>query len=314
MKMPVGRRRHAQVRGDVEVLAHRAAHERHLAVEFDGRVDHLLDAVDVRGEAGDDDAPLAAREDLVERGTDRRLGGHDAWAVGVGRVAAQAEDALGAELGEARDVGRAPVDRGLVEAVVARDQDRAELRVEGDGAGVGDRVRHVNRLDLERPGLGALARLEHDEVGVADLSLLQLRAHEAESQRAAVDRLGNTQLAKHVGHRADVVLVSVGEDHRVDVVLALPERGEVRQDEVDAEHLGRRKHHSRVHDDDPPIAFDGGHVLADLPEPAQRQDLDLAHRPSSAISWSASRAWPGRRGPSAAAASRRSARASKGSP
>ena len=49
-----------EVGGDVEVLAHRAADERDLAAEGVGGVDDLLDAMDVGGEAGDDDPPVAA--------------------------------------------------------------------------------------------------------------------------------------------------------------------------------------------------------------------------------------------------------------
>ena len=201
----------------------------------------------------------------MKRRADGRLRGADARPVCVGRVAAEAKDALGAKFGESCNVSGATVDRSLVEAVIAGDQDRAELRVKRDGAGVWDRVRHVDRLDLEGPGRCALARLEHDKRGVANLSLLQLRAHEAERQRATVDRLRDPELAEHVRNSAHMVFVAVGEDQRVDVVLALPERGEVGQDEVDAEHLGRREHHACVDDHDPPIGLDGGHVLADLP-------------------------------------------------
>ena len=47
--------------------------------------------------------------------------------VGVGRVAAEQQQAFAAELGEPRDVGGPAVDRGLVELVVAGHQHRAEL-------------------------------------------------------------------------------------------------------------------------------------------------------------------------------------------
>ena len=53
--------------------------------------------------------------------------GRDPGAVGVGRVAAEQQQAVAAELGQPRDVGRAAVDRGLVELVVAGHQHRAEL-------------------------------------------------------------------------------------------------------------------------------------------------------------------------------------------
>src|SRR3712207_7561603 len=49
----------------------------------------------------------------------------------------------------------------LVELVVARDEDRAELRVQRHRAHVGDRVRHVHELDPERAVVGALPGGEH---------------------------------------------------------------------------------------------------------------------------------------------------------
>ena len=49
-----------------DVLAHRAAHQRDLAAEGGRGVHHLLNAVDVRGEAGDHDPALAAGEGLLE--------------------------------------------------------------------------------------------------------------------------------------------------------------------------------------------------------------------------------------------------------
>ena len=92
-----------------------------------GGVDHLLHAVDVRREARHDDAALAAREDLLQVRSDDRLRRREAVAVDVRRVAAQQQHALAAELRQARDVGRLPVDGGLVELVVAGDQHRPEL-------------------------------------------------------------------------------------------------------------------------------------------------------------------------------------------
>ena len=49
---------------DVRVLAHRAADQRDAPADRGRGIHHLLDPVDVRGEAGDDDAALAAGEHL----------------------------------------------------------------------------------------------------------------------------------------------------------------------------------------------------------------------------------------------------------
>ena len=66
-----------------------------------GDLDGLLHAVDVRGEAGDDDAPLGLGEDLVEGLADDALGGGGARRLGVGGVGEQGEHALLPELREA---------------------------------------------------------------------------------------------------------------------------------------------------------------------------------------------------------------------
>src|SRR5205814_2185914 len=69
-----------------------------------------------------------------------------------------------------------------------------------------------------------------------------------------------------------VILVAVREDDGLDVADALPQRAEIRQDEIDAQHLGRGEHEPHVDDRDPTVELDDGHVLADLAEPAERED------------------------------------------
>jgi hypothetical protein len=71
-----------------------------------------------------------------------------------------------------------------------------------------------------------------------------------------------------------VVLVAVREDDRLDRVLALDEVGEVRQDQVDAVHLGGREPETGVDHDDAAVVLDDGHVLADLAQPAEREDAE----------------------------------------
>ena len=154
---PLGHLDVAEPAADVDVLAHRAADQRDLAAERLGGVDDLLDAVDVRREAGDDDAALAAPERLLELGPDARLGRRPAGAVGVGRVAAEEQNALAAELGKPPDVGGLAVDRRLVELVVAREQDGAELAGDRTGEHVRDRVGELDRLDVERAGVDVVA-------------------------------------------------------------------------------------------------------------------------------------------------------------
>ena len=79
------------------------------------------------------------------------LGGGRARGLGVGGVGQQRQHALLAELGERVDVGDAPVDRRVVELVVAGEDDGAEVGPEHDRQGVGDAVAHGHERELERP-------------------------------------------------------------------------------------------------------------------------------------------------------------------
>ena len=78
-------------------------------------------------------------------------------------------------------------------------------------------------------------------------------------------------LAQQVRHRADVVLVAVGEHQRLDVVEPVPDRVEVGQDQVDAGVVLLGEQHPAVDDQQPAVVLEDGHVAADLAEAAERR-------------------------------------------
>ena len=171
------------------------------------------------------------------------------------------------------------VDRRLVELVVAGDEDRAELGLQRDRARIRDRVRHVDQLDVERAGLDDLAVLDVLDVDVArELVLVELGARHRHRQRAAVDRrrVVDAELAQQERQAAEMVLVAVRDDDRLDVRDAAAQVREVGQDEVDAHHLGRGEAQADVHEDDAVLVLDDRHVLADLAQAAKREDAQLA--------------------------------------
>jgi hypothetical protein len=90
---------------------------------------------------------------------------------------------------------------------------------------------------------------------------------------AGVDRHAR-ELRQHVRQRADVVLVGVGDEERLDVGAALLEVRDVGDDEVDAEHLLVGEHEAAVDDDDLVAVLEDVHVLADLAHPAERDDAE----------------------------------------
>ena len=165
--------------------------------------------------------PSQAREGLQQRRADARLRRRDPRPVGVGRVAAEQQQALAPQLGEPRDVGRAAVDRGLVELVVAGHQHRAELGAEDRRARRRGSSAPCGRARARTGPAWTVSPARQDlERRVLELVLLELRAHHADRQQAAVDHRRHADLAQHEGQRADVVLVAVGEDDGLDVVGA----------------------------------------------------------------------------------------------
>ena len=222
--------------------------------------------------------PSQRAEHAIQVRADDRLALADARPVDVRGVAAEQQDAVAAELGEARHVGGRAADRRLVELVVAREQHGAERRRQRDAGGVGDRVREVDALDLERAGVHRVPDRQHLELDVAQLVLVELRARHGDRQLAAVDdrHLVLAEVADHPRQRADVILVAVGDDERLDRVDVLAQVREVRQDEVDAHHLGGREAQAAVDDDDPAVVLDDREVLADLADASEREDAQCA--------------------------------------
>ena len=115
----------------------------------------------------------------------------------------------------------------------------------------------------------------HHRVQIAriDAVFLETSLENAERQTRAVDRHGD--LLHHIRECPDVILMSVRQDDRLHHVLVFDQIGDVRNNEVDAEHVLLREHEPGVDDDDLVVHADGGHVLSDFAKSAERYDLHL---------------------------------------
>ena len=102
-------------------------------------------------------------------------------------------------------------------------------------------------------------------------SSMRFRARPSDERRP-VDR--ERDVTQQEGQPAGVVLVRVGEEHRLDPVGVLPEVREVGEDEVDARHVGLGEHDPAVDDQDAVVDLEAEAVAPDLTEPAEEDDLD----------------------------------------
>ena len=263
----------AQLRGDLHDVLHAPAGDGHLPPAGGGGVQHLLDAVDVAGEGGDDDALLAAGELPLERGAHGALAHGIAGALHVGGVRQQRQHALLAQLAEPRQIDDLAVDGRGVDLEVAGVDDGAHAGVDGEGHGVGDGVVHMDELYLEFACPDGLARLHGDELGGAHQPvLLQLQLDKPRREFRAVD--GQVDLLEHIGDGADVILVAVGDEQTPQTAAVLHQIRHVGDDAVDAVHVVAGECHAAVHHDDPAVLI-GGHVLADLVQTAKRDDFQF---------------------------------------
>ncbi len=218
----------------------------------------------------------ALGEHLVEHRRDVPLRPDDARDLGVGRVGEQQVDALAAKPREPGQVGQPPVERQLVHLEVAGVQHDAGRGLDRHGERVGDRVVHREEFKVEGSErvLGSLLDLHYFR---SQPVLGELGLHQGERQLGP-DQGDVAALAEQVGHRADVVLVGVREDQRLDVVEPVFQVAEVRQDQVDARLVRLGEQDAAVDDEQPPEVLEDRHVPADLTEPAERDDAQAVAR------------------------------------
>lgn len=205
-----------------------------------------------------------------------RSGGTKPGNLGVRGVGEKKVDAFLAQPGERVQVGETAVQRELVHLEVTGGHGHARGGADGDGESVRDGV--VDRDELAVEDADALALALGDLKGVrTDPVLLELRLDEREGQLRADE--GDVRLqAQQVRDTTDVVLVAVREDDALDVVQAVPDRGEVRQDQVDARLLLLGEEDAAVDDEQAAAVLEDRHVAADLAQAAERGDPQGALR------------------------------------
>jgi hypothetical protein len=265
-------REEPELAGRSRRLVHRAPEERDDALVRARRVRHLLDSMDVAREARDDDQLARPRDDLVQHGPDAPLAGGVSGLLGVRRVAQQQVDASTGLRGERVEIRGAPVERRLVDLEVPRVKDRAEGGVHRDRHAVGDGVRHAQEAHRERPhGRRAADDRLAERGALPHAVLLELALEQRERERRPVYRQ-MPELTKEIRERPDVVLVAVREHGGFEAIGPLAHVGEVRQDEIDARHVGVRERQPGVDQQHAPVELDAGHVPADLTDAAEEHE------------------------------------------
>ena len=276
---------HAEVSSHAHVLLHAQTERGNHSTIRDGSIGDLLNAVQVAGEAGRDDAAaLLLTEHTAQHRTHARLARSMSVLLGVRAVGEQQTNALGGGDGaDATEVGATTIHRGEVELEVAGVQDDTLRGVQGDGVRVRNRVRDGDELHVERTDHPPLAVAHHNQVGLSEqASFFNSVTRQTQRDSRAVD--GEAQLTQQILQCADVVFVAMSGHHGHDVVGALAQPREVGQHKVDAMHVGVGEHEAAVDEKDLALLLDGHAVAADLTETAEEDDAygSSHHRPRRA--------------------------------
>ncbi len=260
----------AQFTGGAHVADHGAAHKGDLAVVLVRRVNDLLDAVHVAGEAGNHYAARGRAHDLVDGRDQVGFCSQEAGNFGVGGVGHEQVNALLAQAGEAGKVGDALVQRELVHLEVASFQHQAGRRADGNSQTVRDGVVHCKEFDVERAKLAAVAFLDRDQLAL-DPVLVQLGLQEGQGQLGGDD--GDVAaVLEQVRDTANVVLVTVGQHQANHVRPAVLQVGEVGDDDVDAGVVLLGEQNAAVNDQQLAAKFEDCHVAANLPQSTEGDD------------------------------------------
>ena len=236
---------------------------------LDGKIQHLLYPVYVGGKAGHHQFLPGLFEDPFQGRLHVLLGQGEPRHLGVGGVHQEQIDPLSAEPGETTQVGDPSIQRQLVHLEVAGVQHGAAGGPHKDRHRVRDRV--VDRDEFQIKGA------EADPFTIGDRPqrhptqpmFAELLVEKTQGQPAPEYRDVAT-LPQQVWHGADVVLMAMGQDQRLDIVEPVGDCLQTWQDQVDSGMVVFREQHPAVDQQQPTIHLEAGHVAPHITQPAQR--------------------------------------------
>ena len=220
-QQPAGHPQVAEVAGDAHVAHHRPADEGDLAAVLDRGVEHLLHPVHVGGEAGDDDALLVLAKISSSTGPISRSGvtkpGTSAL---VESAISRSTPSVPSRAKPARSVSRPSSGSwSILKSPVCSTRPAGVRMATASASGMEWLTAKNSQSNGPERLRSALDHLDRDGSIRCSASL----PHQGQGELRA-DQRDVAALAEQVRHRADVVLVAVGEHQRLDVGPAGPSR------------------------------------------------------------------------------------------
>ncbi len=255
----------AEIFGNFRGVVHGAADERDFASVLMCQFHGQPDAMNGRRKAGNEQPPLGLRENFIKLPAHRALARRVSFALNVGRILKQRQDALFAVFGEGVQIEKMVVGGRGIDFEIAGMNDDAQWSVNRERNAIHQAVGHVNGVDGEDADLEAFAGAHLAQIGVIEQAVLvELVLHVSQSKLRSPDR--NIEFGKNPGQGADVVFVAVGEDDSAHPLPVFDEVGNVGNNDVHAEQFSLGEHEAGVNHNNVVAPADGHAVHTELAE------------------------------------------------
>ncbi|CDC25498.1 uncharacterized protein BN668_01818 [Firmicutes bacterium CAG:466] len=229
--------------------------------------------MDIRGECGNHDTVSGSFLKNPFKHLTYILFRHSkAFAFRVGAVAHEEQYALTAQFRKTLQVDDIPVDGCIVHFKVPGMDDHTHRGLDCQRHRVGDGMVCMDEFHHHFPQFYFFAGHNGVQCGfIQHFMLSELIFQQAQCQQCAEYR--HFQLFQYIGQCADVVFVTVSQHDASDFFYVLCQIGNIRNNQVNAQHIVLGERQATVDDDDIVAVFQYGHILPDLFQTAQSDNF-----------------------------------------
>ena len=193
--------------------------------------------------------------------------------LGVCTVGKQKEHTLIAKIGETAEIRHLPIHRCIVELEVTRMNNHPHGRLDRESDRIGNGVVHADKSDAETTNVDDVPCHDGVQIGRVHPILLQASLQYAERQTCTIH--GAWDLLHHIRESTNMILMPMRQYDRLNHVTILDKVSNIGNDEINPQHIFLREHQPGIHHEDLIIHADSRHILSDLTQPAQRDNLYL---------------------------------------
>ena len=212
----------------------------------------------MRRETGDNDSTGVARNNVVDYRADIFFERSEARHIGIGRVTHKQVKARLTDSSEGPKIGEPAVERNLIHFKIAGVQDRTTGCANNYSKRVRNRVIDRDEFEVEAAD-GQFVALGNHQLVRCDAVLFEFGVDKGKRQ-CRTEKFDIFSTFQKVRHSTDVVFMAMSQNHADDILHAIVQIVEVRQNHVDAGLMLFGEQHSAVDDQDFAVDFEHGHV------------------------------------------------------